>query len=201
MSQENLEHQLIDKINQQRNEILEAANEKAAKVLINAEAEKERIDEQTNKAIEGIIGSELRAVHDRIVGGAQLQGRKTLMEARAEVINKVFDKASVELKSLVDSPEYNAHLVKLVQESVKKLNEDCIVYANEKDLAYLKEHMEQFAVEGINIKLEKSPESIEGGVNIVNLDGTKTIHNMLQSRLRDAKERLIAEVAEKLGVI
>jgi len=201
MSQDKLENQLIDKTIQQRNDLLEAAKEKAAKLLSNAEAEKQRIEEQTNKAIEGVIGSELRAVHDRIVGGAQLQGRKSLMEARAEVIKSVFVKTADEIKSLVEGPEYNAYLPRLVKESVEKLNEDCIVYANEKDLAYLQANMEEFAVHGIKVKLEKAKQDLVGGVVVMNLDGTKTISNTLDSRLKDAERRLTAQVAETLGVI
>ncbi|MCJ7732078.1 V-type ATP synthase subunit E [Candidatus Bathyarchaeota archaeon] len=201
MSQDKLENQLIDKTIQQRNDLLEAAKQKAAKSLSNAEAEKLRIEDLNNKAIENIIGSELRAVHDRIVGGAQLQGRKVLMEARAEVIENVFVRTAEEIESIVKSPEYNGYLIKLVQMSVQKLGEECIVYANEKDLAYLKENMEQFAVESFKVKLEKSPVDLVGGVTIMNLNGTKTIHNTLDSRLKEAKRRLAATVAEKLGVI
>jgi vacuolar-type H+-ATPase subunit E/Vma4 len=201
MSQDKLENQLIDKTIQQRNDLLEDAKQKAAKFLSNAEAEKLRIEDLNNKAIENIIGSELRAVHDRIVGGAQLQGRKVLMEARAEVIENVFVRTAEEIESIVKSPEYNWYLIKLVQMSVQKLGEECIVYANERDLAYLKENMEQFAVEGVKVKLEKSPVDLVGGVTIMNLNGTKTIHNTLDSRLKEAKRRLTATVAEKLGVI
>jgi len=201
MSQDKLENQLIDKTIQQRNDLLEAAKQKAAKSLSNAEAEKLRIEDLNNKAIENVIGSELRAVHDRIVGGAQLQGRKVLMEARAEVIENVFVRTAEEIESIVKSPEYNGYLIKLVQMSVQKLGEECIVYANEKDLAYLKENMEQFAVESFKVKLEKSPVDLVGGVTIMNLNGTKTIHNTLDSRLKEAKRRLSATVAEKLGVI
>ncbi|TFH16783.1 hypothetical protein E4H04_06065 [Candidatus Bathyarchaeota archaeon] len=201
MSQDKLENQLIDKTIQQRNDLLEDAKQKAAKSLSNAEAEKLRIEDLNNKAIENIIGSELRAVHDRIVGGAQLQGRKVLMEARAEVIENVFVRTAEEIESIVKSPEYNWYLIKLVQMSVQKLGEECIVYANERDLAYLKENMEQFAVEGVKVKLEKSPVDLVGGVTIMNLNGTKTIHNTLDSRLKEAKRRLTATVAEKLGVI
>ncbi len=201
MSQDKLENQLIDKTIQQRNDLLEAAKQKADKTLSNAEAEKLRIEELNNKAIENVIGSELRAVHDRIVGGAQLQGRKVLMEARAEVIENVFVRTAEEIESIVKSSEYNGYLIKLVQMSVQKLGEECIVYANERDLVYLKENMEQFAVEGVKVKLEKSPVDLIGGVTIMNLNGTKTIHNTLDSRLREAKKRLTATVAEKLGVI
>ena len=201
MSQDKLENQLIDKTIQQRNDILEAAKEKAAKLISNTDSEKQRIEDQTDKAIEGVIGSELRAVHDRIVGGAQLQGRKALMEARSEVIDSVFEKTAEEIKSLVESSEYNKYLPKLVKESVEKLNEDCIVYANERDLSYLQANMEEFAVPGVKVKLEKAKEDLVGGVVVMNLGGTKTISNTLDSRLKAAKRSLIAQVAEKLGVI
>jgi len=93
MSQrEQIENRLIDKTIQQRNEILENARVRAENILTKAEAEKLRIQEQTRQAIENIIGGEIRAVYDRIVGGAQLQGRKIVMDARMEVIEKVFAK-------------------------------------------------------------------------------------------------------------
>ena len=76
MSHDQMENKLIDKIIQQRNEILVDAKEMAAKITEKANAENKRIEAQTNEAIENIIGGELRAVHDSIVGGAQLLGRK-----------------------------------------------------------------------------------------------------------------------------
>jgi len=200
MNQEKLENRLIDKTIQQRNEILRKAKEKAERIIANAEAEAKRIEEQTNKAIEGIISSELRAVHDRIVGGAQLQGRKNVMNARMEVINKVFSRVEERIKNIVESPEYPDILVKLAAESIKTLDEDCIVYANKQDAEYLKTVMEQLPM-GHKVKIEESPVDIVGGVTVVNLDGTKTIYNTLDSRLDESKKRLIAEVAEKLGVI
>ena len=200
MSHDQMENKLIDKTIQQRNEILAGAKEMAAKITERAEVENKRIEAQTNEAIENIIGGELRAVHDRIVGGAQLQGRKEVMEARTVVIAKVFQKAVDDLKSIVEGPDYNQYLVKLAIESVSTLNEDCIVYANEKDAKYLKSNMEQLAL-GVKVKVETSPVDIVGGVSIINLEGTKTVHNTVESRLKAAEGRLTAEVAEKLGVI
>lgn len=200
MSQDKLENRLIDKTIQQRNDLLESAKEKAAKILLNAEAETKRIEDQTNNAIEGIIGSELRAVHDRIVGGAQLQGRKRVMNARMDVVNKVFDKAEEEIKKIVEGPEYKNILVKLAAESISHLEEDCIIYANKEDADYLKSVMEQLPT-GHKVKIEESREDIVGGVTVINLDGTKTINNTLDSRLKEATNRLTAGVAEKLGVI
>ena len=200
MSQDQMENKLIDKTILQRNEILADAKDMVAKITEKAEAENKRIEAQTNEAIENIIGGELRAVHDRIVGGAQLLGRKEVMEARTVVIAKVFEKAIAEVKSLIEGPGYNEYLVKLAIESVSILFEDCIVYANEKDAKHLKSNMEQLAL-GVKVKVETSPVDIAGGVSVINLEGTKSIYNTVEARLKAAENRLTAEVAEKLGVI
>jgi len=200
MSEEQMENTLIDKTVQQHNEIIEKAKERAAKITANAEAEKKRIEAQTNNAIENIIGGELRAVHDRIVGGAQLQGRKQVMEARSEIVNKVFKQVEEEIKKIVEGSEYKDILVKLAKESIETLSEDCIVYANKEDAVTLKSMMEKLPT-GYKVKIETSPVDIVGGVTVVNLEGTKTIYNTLDSRLAEAKGKLTASVAEKLGVI
>jgi vacuolar-type H+-ATPase subunit E/Vma4 len=83
---------------------------------------------------------------------------------------------------------------------VSTLYEDCIVYANEKDAKYLKSNMEQLAL-GVKVKVETSPVDIAGGVSVINLEGTKSIYNTVEARLKAAENRLTAEVAEKLGVI
>ena len=200
MSKEQMENKLIDKTIEQRNTILEEAKEKAANIQSRADSEIKRIQEQTHQSIENILGGELRAVHDRIVGGAQLQGRKQMLEARTEVIAKTFDKAQDEVMKIIEGKDYKDMLVKLASESISKLDEDCIVYANKDDAAYLKSVMEKLPSEH-RVKVEASSEDIMGGVTVVNMKGTKTIHNTLETRLKAAKGKLTTAVAEKLGVI
>jgi len=200
MSQQNMENKLIDKTIEQRNDILAKAKAEAANITAKAKAENERIEAQTIASIETIIGGELRAVHDRIVGGAQLLGRKGVMEARTVVIAKVFANVVDEMKSIVEGPDYDQYLMKLAIESISTLDEDCIVYANEKDAEYLKANMEQLAL-GVKVQVETSPVDIVGGVSIINLEGTKTIQNTIESRLKASESKLTAMVAEKLGVI
>ena len=200
MSSDQMETKLIDKTVEQRSQIIANAQDKADKIKSAMEAEKKRIEEMTNQAIQNVIGGELRAVHDRVVGGAQLQGRKIIMEARMEIISKVFEKAAEEVKNIVKSPKYNEYLEKLAVESINKLNEDCIVYANPADAKHLSSIMEKLAV-GVKVKIEESPVDIIGGISLVNMDGTKTILNTLDSRLKEARNKLIAEVADTLGVI
>ena len=198
--QEQIENKLIDKTIQRRNILLEEAKEEAENILRRAEAEKKRIETQTEDTIQSIIGGELRAVHDRIVGGAQLQGRKQVMEARAEVVNKVFQQVEEEIKNVVKGPDYKNILVNLAQESIETLEEDCIIYANKEDTEHLKSVMEQLPT-GKKVKIETSPVDIVGGITVVNMKGTKTIYNTLDSRLKEIKDKLTADVAEKLGVI
>lgn len=200
MSQDQMENKLIDKAVEQRNTIIAKAQEKAKKITASMEAEKKRIEDMTNQAIQNVIGGELRAVHDRVVGGAQLQGRKIIMEARTEVVANVFDKAGEEIKNAVEGPKYKEYLEKMAAESVTKLNEDCIIYANPEDAKHLKSVMEKLAL-GVKVKIEESPVDIVGGVTVVNIEGTKTIYNTLDNRLKAAKSRLTAKVAETLGVI
>jgi len=200
MSDEQMENKLIDKTIEQRNKMLKEANEKAAKIESRTAAELKRIKDQTNQAIENILGGEIRAVHDRVVGGAQLQGRKLVMEARTEIIAKVFAEAQDAVMKVIEGPEYNDVLVKLTSDSITKLDEDCIVYANKEDAKYLKSEMEHLPM-GHKVKIEESKEDILGGVTIVNMNGTKTIYNTLERRLKASRGRIISEVAEKLGVI
>ena len=200
MSDEQMENKLIDKTIAQRNKILETANTKAAEIEARTESELKRIKDQTNQAIENILGGEIRAVHDRIVGGAQLEGRKLVMEARTEVVAKVFDEAQDAIMKVIKGKEYNDVLIKLASESITKLDEDCIVYANKEDAKYLKSVMEKLPVRH-KVKIDESTEDILGGIRLVNMDGTKTIHNTLETRLKAARGKLTSEVAEKLGVI
>ena len=195
-----MENKLIDKTIQQRNTILKEAKQKAATIETKTQAELKRIQDQTNQTIENIIGGEIRAVHDRIVGGAQLQGRKLVMEARTDIINKVFEEAQESIMKVIDSPEYKKILGNLASESITKLNEDCIVYANKEDSEYLNSVMENLPFE-YKLKIEESKEDILGGIIVVNMKGTKTIHNTLETRLKAAEDKLISEVAERLGVI
>lgn len=200
MSDEQMENKLIDKTIEQRNKMLDKAKKEAAAIESRTDVELKRIKDQTNQAIENILGGEIRAVHDRVVGGAQLQGRKLVMEARTEIIGKVFAEAQDAVMKVIEGPEYHDVLVNLASESITKLNEDCIVYANKEDAKYLKSVMEQLPV-GHKVKIEESKVDIIGGITVVNMDGTKTIYNTLETRLKAARGRLTSEVAEKLGVI
>lgn len=205
---EQIDHQLIDKTVTQRKEILNKANKKAKQIKKNAETEKKRINDQVNKSIEGIIGSEIRALHDRIVGGAQLQGRKLVMEARQKVLDGIAPKGQEIIKTIAagNNPgiNYTEILVKLIQESVVAISGDeFIVQANQNDLRYLQNNLSSISssIGGKSIKIDDEPIDIIGGVIVSNPDGTKQMINTLENRLKTTINRMQADIAEKLGVI
>lgn len=205
---EQIDHHLIDKTVTQRKEILNKANKKAKQIKKNAETEKKRINDQVNKSIEGIIGSEIRALHDRIVGGAQLQGRKLVMEARQKVLDGIAPKGQEIIKTIAadNNPgiNYTEILVKLIQESVVAISGDeFIVHANQNDLRYLQNNLSSISssIGGKSIKIDDEPIDIIGGVIVSNPDGTKQMINTLENRLKTTITRMQADIAEKLGVI
>lgn len=205
---EQIDHQLIDKTVTQRKEILNKANKKAKQIKKNAETEKKRINDQVNKSIEGIIGSEIRALHDRIVGGAQLQGRKLVMEARQKVLDGIAPKGQEIIKTIAAGNypgiNYTEILVKLIQESVVAISGDeFIVHANQNDLRYLQNNLSSISssIGGKSIKIDDEPIDIIGGVIVSNPDGTKQMINTLENRLKTTINRMQADIAEKLGVI
>lgn len=207
-----LETQLIERTIKQRNELLTRAGESAEKILKAAEEEVERIGAESERQILSLVGSELRAVRDRIVGGAELEGRKMMMLSRQELLSKVFDAARERLAEVAEgkdkSSDYEDILVKLIIETVTAIGgEDFIVSANEKDLAYLKKNLKKVneqvsdALGGGDLKFDDEPIDVIGGVVVRNSDGTKTFHNTLEGRLVNVRSRIEAQVGKTLGVI
>ena len=204
-----MEAQLIEKIVDKRNAIKAKAEEKARKIIESAEEEIEKIKAESEKQIISLVGSELRAVNDRIVGSAELEGRKMLMMARQELLSQVFEEAERRLVEMAEGmgPEYTSILAKMISESASAIGgEEFIVTANERDLAFLKKNLKTInkdlkkALDGA-IKLEDEPIDISGGVVVRNDDATKTYYNTLKGKLDNVRSRIEAEVATTLGVI
>lgn len=214
MNQESLELEakLIERIVERRNEIVSRAEERAEAILNAAEKDCERIRTESEKQILDIVSSELRAVRDRIVGRAELEGRKLLMEARDEVSSSVFEEVEMRLREIAEgrdkSINFGEVLIKLIIEAASAIGGDeFIVEANGRDLKYLgenlkqtKAHMKKALGEG-SIRLDSKPIPTMGGVLVRNKDGTKIYYNTLEGRLKNVKSRIAAEVAKTLGVI
>jgi len=69
MSSIELEAGLIDKAVEERNTLIAKAEARAERILENARQEEVRIKSDVDRHLRTIVGSELRAVHDRIWAG------------------------------------------------------------------------------------------------------------------------------------
>ncbi len=205
-----LEAQLIEKIVEKRKNIMTHAEEKTKKIMASAKEEVEKINAESERQVLSLVGSELRAVNDRIVGSAELEGRRLLMQTRQELLSKVFEEAKRKLEEMAEGmkSDYTTILVKLISESASAIGgEVFFVTANERDLTYIKKNLKTINRDlkkdlgDITIKLEDDPVDITGGVVVRNDDATKTYYNTLKGKLDNVRSRIEAEVAQILGVI
>ena len=205
-----LEAQLIEKIVEKRKNIMTHAEEKTKKIMTSAKEEVEKIRAESERQVLSLVGSELRAVNDRIVGSAELEGRRLLMQTRQELLSKVFEEAERKLEEMAEGmkSDYTTILVKLISESASAIGgEVFFVTANERDLTYIKKNLKTINRDlkkdlgDITIKLEDDPVDITGGVVVRNDDATKTYYNTLKGKLDDVRSKIGAEVAQILGVI
>jgi vacuolar-type H+-ATPase subunit E/Vma4 len=207
-----LETQLIERIVKKRKERLLRAEERANQILKSAEEEVERIKSESEKQILSLVGSELRAVRGRIVGSAELKGRKMVLLSRQELLSHVFEDAEKRLAQISDGKDkgtdYGEVLAKLIVETALAIGgEEFIVSANTRDLEYLKKNLNKIrnqvkdAVGVGDLKLDDKPIDVIGGVVVRNSDGTKTFHNTLEGRLVNTRGRVEAQVSKILGVI
>jgi len=205
MSSIELEAGLIEKAVEERTAIIAKAEARAERILENARQEEARIKSDVERHLRTIVGSELRAVHDRIVGRANLDGRKMIMEAKMELLDTVFESAQEKLEAMAKKggAHYQEVVKKLISETVEAIGEDeLIVSSNKADHGFLKKTISELSKElGVSLRLDDKPIDTMGGVIVKNQRGTKVYYNTLEGRLSKVRESKASEVAEKLGVI
>ena len=205
MSSIELEAGLIEKAVEERNAILEKAEARAERILENAKQEEARIRNDTERHLRTIVGSELRAVHDRIVGRANLDGRKKIMEAKMGILDDVFNFAREKLEAMAKEggEDYQEVVKKLVSEAAEAMGEDeLIVSCNKADQVFLKKTLSDLSKElDASFKLDSKAVETMGGVIVKNPKATKVYYNTLEGRLIKVRQSKASEVAEKLGVI
>ena len=200
-----LEAGLIEKAVEERNTIIAKAEARATRILENARQEETRIKSDVDRHLRTIVGSELRAVHDRIVGRANLDGRKMVMEAKMELLDTVFESAREKLEAMAKKggADYQEVVKKLISEAVEAIGEDeLIVSSNKADHGFLKKTISELSKEmGVSLRLDAKPIDAMGGVIVKNQRGTKVYYNTFEGRLSKVSGSKASEVAEKLGVI
>ena len=207
-----LEAQLIERIVEQRKQLLKDADNEVEKIVESAVETVAKINSDSEVEILSLIGSDLNAAKDRIIGNAQLEGRKNLLLARQAILTGVFDEALERLRGISkrDDADFDKGetLIALIKEGAASVGgEEFIVSGNEADLKYLRKNLGNVSmalkqsIGESRVSLDSEPLDIGGGVVVRNSDGTKTYHNTFEGRLASVKARIESEIAESLGVL
>ena len=207
-----LEAQLIERIVEQRKQFLKDADNEVEKIVGSAMAEVARINANSEAEILSLIGSDLNAAKDRIIGNAQLEGRKNLLLARQAILTGVYDEVMERLTGIArrDDTDFDKGgiLIALIKEAAEEVGgEEFIVSGNEADLDYLGKNLGNVSmalkqsIGESKVSLDSEPLFIGGGVVVRNSDGTKTYYNTFEGRLASVRARIESEIAESLGVL
>ena len=208
-----VEAKLIERIVERRNTLLASAETKAENIIKAAEEEARRIVEEGDHQIRGIIGSELRAIRDRVLGRANVEGKKMLVEVREQTISQAFDEAEKRLIRIAagedESIDYWDILKRLIVEACSWIGGgEFLVSANGRDTRRLKRRARAREVKELLNKtlggdidlVVEEPIDCLGGVVVRNREGTKIFYNTLEGKLLKVRRRIEAEIAEVLGV-
>ena len=207
-----LEAQLIERIVEQRKQFLKDADNEVEKIVGSAMEEVARINANSEAEILSLIGSDLNAAKDRIIGNAQLEGRKNLLLARQTILTGVYDEVMERLTGIArrDDTDFDKGgiLIALIKEAAEEVGgEEFIVSGNEADLDYLGKNLGNVSmalkqsIGESKVSLDSEPLDIGGGVVVRNSDGTKTYYNTFEGRLASVRARIESEIAESLGVL
>lgn len=206
-----LEARLIEGMTSKRDEIISNAKKRAGEIVKDAEEEAHRIAAEAKEKAFKILESELRAVRDRIIGKAELKGRKTLADSRESAISDVFKEVERSVVNIVEgkdkSVDYGDTLVGLIREAALSIGEkELIVAANDRDgkqllsnLGGVKEEISKSLGYDVDLRIEKEPLDCLGGVIVCDSLRKKVFYNTLEGRLLKFRRMLEADVAKILS--
>jgi len=186
-----------------KEEIWRRAREKAENILKNAEERaKKMIETAETKAREELrskIEPEKLVLKRRILGKAVMDGRKAVILAKNEAIEKALEKALEKIRALTDSDLYREFLVKSLKKAVEEFSdidgEELIVYANERDLEFLREKTRELYP---SVKLKFRKGDFIGGIIVMDSAEKRVFYDTIESRFEALRPVLREKVASLL---
>ncbi|MCX8187150.1 MAG: V-type ATP synthase subunit E family protein [Nitrososphaeria archaeon] len=172
--------------------IMKEAEEKAMKII---EAAEMRVREEVRSKIE----SEKLALKRRTLGKALMEGRREVISAKHEVLEKVFERVVERINTLRDSDLYRGFLVNNLKRAIKKFSdmnvEELAIYVNEKDLEFL-----QSRVRELNppVKLKFRKGDFIGGMIVTDPEEKMTFYDTIEGRFESLKPILREKIASIL---
>ena len=171
-------------------EILNNAKMQAAGIIGEARREAGRIARETEKKIGEMMErseAETKRTLDLIkrqeMASAELENKKTLLEAKKQVIDGVFAEARKKLESLDDRKQ--EAIIKKLLERAKSDIEIAHVYCSKKDAKFLKD-------------LNAEPINIAGGIIAENRQKTVRVDYSFEIMLQSIKEAELQNISKVL---
>ncbi|MFB5611317.1 MAG: V-type ATP synthase subunit E [Nitrosopumilaceae archaeon] len=187
----------IDKIlSQSENEIassLKSTFDESLQTLTKSESkfeqEYDRIVDEGKK--------EAEKIEKQIVGSSDLESRNKQLKLVAESVQKVFDKAIEQIKSVNRDANYSKLIETLLSEATNTLGtKEVNIATNSKDKEIVNSLLSKFPGSQL------SSETIDclGGVQVSSKDGSMSFNNTIDARLDRMKPLIRKEIATKFGI-
>ncbi|MFQ6136642.1 MAG: V-type ATP synthase subunit E [Candidatus Hydrothermarchaeales archaeon] len=183
--------------------ILDDARRKAQEIEDDAKEEENAIlaeaREKANKVKNEILSKaekDAKFEKERIIADARVKARRSILEAREEMIEMAFSKAIDGIERITTLPEYSKSLKNLILESVSMIGDrEVELLLNERDKGLL-DGQEFKELRKVKISNECLPNI--GGVIARTTDGAIEVDNTVEARLERQKAALRKKVAEIL---
>lgn len=176
----------------ERQRILAEARQQAEQFVRQAEAEADALLEAQRRR----VAAEVEAARVRAQGVAHLRATSTVLEAKDQMLEEVFQRAGRELDRVTRDPaRYGTVLRGLLREAVAGFQGPVVVECAEEDVREVEAAAREVGVTVVQVRPDSA---VRAGVRVLSEDGRFVVENTLGSRLQRARQALLAEVADIL---
>ncbi len=175
---------------QEREEILQSAKERAERIL--AQAQKAAQNEANAILSEHDVNLDVSSQREK--SAAEIRLRKKLTMQKNQIVQDIFDEVIHSIYKLRNDKNYGEIYKTLYLETIKDLPENLILYTNPEDESLLKQLISQ----SDKSFTTATDSSIDCGIIARSRDGTFTRINTLQSRLEKKRKDLLVWLGKEL---
>ena len=163
----------------------------------------EKTEQETNiKAAEILqsVDKEGDTLRRRIIGNTELKARNKSLQLIEETVNKIFAESLKGLNDISSNKNYDKSMKRHLEEGLDAIGgEKYTVSCDTKDVDLLnKISKEVQETRGVKIKLSSKSISCNGGVKIMNHDGSVIFNNTVEVRLERFKPLLRKQISDML---
>ncbi len=200
---DSIKNEIRRRAEKESKDILKIANQEAQTIL---QTSKDKADRILTETVKGEVATMKR----KIIGSAQLEGRKMLINAREEVLSNIFKDTKERLINVANRKDkkykYEEILLGLIKEAATKIDEEkLIISANKRDSSYISSNLNSIKRKlnkelghNLDLVILKEPQDLIGGVIVFNSNRTKIFNNTLEGRLLSLQSSMRGQISKIL---